>query len=110
MPAKPKRRPRSKPETVSRRRPVVRAAPVHVGNRIDADAPTDCLSLREVARTLRMSVKTASRRLASGDFPPHIKLGRLVLVRREALTAWLRSRESATGIAPTPRTRHAKVQ
>ena len=68
------------------------------------------LSLHEVARQLRMSVKTASRRIAAGDFPPHIKLGRLVLFRRQAVTEWLRSRESATGIVPRKRTRRAKVK
>jgi excisionase family DNA binding protein len=99
--AKPaRRRPRSKTKTLSRRRP-----PTHIGNRIDAAGPPDCLSLHEVARQLRMSAKTASRRIAAGDFPPHIKLGRLILFRRQAVDAWLRARESATGIAPTKRTR-----
>ena len=93
-------------DTLSRRRPArKRTAPVHVGNRIDASAPTDCLSLHEVARQLRMSVKTASRRIDAGDFPPHIKIGRLILFRRQAIDAWLRARESATGVAPHKRTR-----
>jgi predicted DNA-binding transcriptional regulator AlpA len=105
MPAKPKRRPRSKPRTVSRRPVARKRPPTHIGNRIDDAVPLDCLSLHEVARQLRMSVKSASRRIAAGDFPPHIKLGRLTLFRRQAVTEWLRSRESATGIAPTKRTR-----
>src|ERR1700733_5708337 len=95
MPSKPKPSRRSKS-----RRP-----PTHIGTRIDHGQPSPYLSLHELAAELRMSVKSALRHIRAGTFPPHVRLGRVFLFRREMVDVWLRSRESATGVAPRARSR-----
>lgn len=50
------------------------------------------VSLKEVADTLCVSLRTVCRLVADGDLPS-VLIGRRRLIRRETLRAWLAGRE-----------------
>ncbi|MBX5465669.1 MAG: helix-turn-helix domain-containing protein [Clostridia bacterium] len=50
------------------------------------------LTVAEVARLLRVGQSTLRQALKRGDIP-HVRLGRRILIRRDALFAWMEERE-----------------
>ena len=69
------------------------------------DPPGSYLTLDQIAGEFHVAKKTILRRIHEGQFPPHIKLGRLFLWRRSTVESWLAARESPTGVAMRRRTR-----
>jgi excisionase family DNA binding protein len=59
-----------------------------------ADAPDSrlAMSIRDAARQMGISERTLFSLTKSGEVP-HLRIGKRVLYRREALEAWLRERE-----------------
>ena len=49
----------------------------------------------ELAAELGRSTRTLDRWALTGDGPPRTRIGRKTLYRRDAVIAWLRSRETA---------------
>jgi excisionase family DNA binding protein len=47
----------------------------------------------ELASELRISQRTLDRWVSIGEGPPRVTIGRKVLYRRDAVAAWMRSRE-----------------
>lgn len=56
------------------------------------EADDRLVSLKEVADTLCVSLRTVMRLVADGDLPS-VLIGRRRLIRRETLRAWLAGRE-----------------
>ncbi|MCL6522701.1 MAG: helix-turn-helix domain-containing protein [Firmicutes bacterium] len=50
------------------------------------------LTVAEVARLLRVGQTTLRQALKRGDIP-HVRLGRRILIRRDALLTWMEERE-----------------
>jgi excisionase family DNA binding protein len=55
--------------------------------------PADLLDEQQVMRLLRVSKRTLQRLRQKGNGPPHIKVGRRILYRRQAVEKWLEARE-----------------
>jgi excisionase family DNA binding protein len=66
----------------------------------------ETLDIQDVARVLRISVRTAKNRIAGGlPMPPHFVVGRKRLFLRDQVEAWLRQLPGATlGTKRTTRT------
>jgi excisionase family DNA binding protein len=60
---------------------------------MEADNPTLALTVEEAAREARISARHLHRLIANREGPPVARLGSRNVIRREALDAWLRSRE-----------------
>ena len=54
---------------------------------------TLALSLNETAQEVRISRRHLATLIKRGDGPPTVRLGKRVLVRRNALDRWLQARE-----------------
>ena len=72
----------------------------------EVGAPTLALSVAEAAHEVRISERQLRTYLARNEGPSVCRLGRRVVVRREALDEWLRDHEVAADTpAPAPVTR-----
>ena len=69
-------------------------------------ADNNHLTLDELAKWLRCSMRTVQRLLETGDGPPVIKLSeRRLIFRRDAVTRWLDARTRGASVTPAPRRR-----
>ncbi|MCL6521394.1 MAG: helix-turn-helix domain-containing protein [Firmicutes bacterium] len=64
---------------------------------LDEDGEPLVLTVAEVARLLRVGQTTLRQALKRGDIP-HVRLGRRILIRRDALFAWMEEREQRAAI------------
>ncbi len=62
----------------------------HETEQLPAD-PTELLTVRDVARSLRLSVRATWRASAAGLLPRPLKVGRATRWRSVELTAWIRA-------------------
>lgn len=54
----------------------------------------ELMTIDEFCELTRITDRTLRKLRARGDAPPEIRVGRRVLMRREAVRFWLRSRET----------------
>jgi hypothetical protein len=54
---------------------------------------SEYFTTEQLAKDLRKSVRTLDRWALTGDGPARTRIGRMTLYRRDAVIAWLRSRE-----------------
>jgi excisionase family DNA binding protein len=59
------------------------------------DSHTLALSTEEAAREARISQRHLRRLIANQEGPAVVRLGSRIIIRREALAEWLKSREEA---------------
>jgi predicted DNA-binding transcriptional regulator AlpA len=62
---------------------------------ISTNVLSDYLTRQELAAQLHKTVRTIDRMTLAGDAPPPTRIGRTTLYRRDAVLAWLRSREQS---------------
>ncbi|MCH8854261.1 MAG: helix-turn-helix domain-containing protein [Planctomycetes bacterium] len=55
------------------------------------DDPTELMTVGDVARSLRLSIRATWRANAAGFLPRPLKVGRATRWRSEELTAWVRA-------------------
>jgi excisionase family DNA binding protein len=60
------------------------------------------LTIKEICGLLRCSVPTVKRLLKRGELPV-VRVGRRVLVRQEAVDAWIRAHETPATVSAPPR-------
>lgn len=59
--------------------------------------PSELLTATDVIRLLKIGRRTLNRLLARGEFPPPIRIGRLLRWRPEIVHNWLVARERGNG-------------
>jgi excisionase family DNA binding protein len=62
-----------------------------------SESEQEHITLAELARWLRVSVRHVERLLAVGEAPPAIRLGRRIIFNRGAVRQWLESRTTGAG-------------
>lgn len=58
---------------------------------------SDCYKLDELAEALGRNPKTLQRWTLNGLGPPHVRVGSVILYRKESLKKWLKDREVGRG-------------